>query len=598
MHTIDNSGAKRQVSSPKMPAGPGGIFRPRPATPGTPSPADDYLPLSSGSGSAPVLGASAPRSLPFPGGLPKADTRSAGGPVASLATGMTADDVAGERPQGRLGKQREIPPTPPSPDSPEDFKRKKWGQLHALKRRQWGYANWLEKHAPHHRHLEVLKNHVSFKCRCGATYGKDPGIGYLHGDLSWFGLMKCGSIWGCPICSPVLMKKHEEDLAIGLYNAVEMGWTLLFITHTIPHKRTDDMLELMRNMDTARKLYGKGGTMSRLMKQLGFKGNVIRLEPTFGNHGIHPHTHTILMFDRKLTNEETERLTSYLKDKWKKSCIEAGLVTKKNERTFDKYGFCADTTGDIEKLIRYMTKNEKEQSVSGLAKEMTNAADKKRGRGVEGDDEDGKAPWGRSQWEVMEGFIAGDKGDTDLWLTFLQAFHRKSAIRWSPGLKEILGVEGEGEEHGVKIDDDEKEYIIPVYQLVAKQYGKVVRHGLWRPIIDVIADKDFEALGRISERYQIDFASQRKGYPSFLTPETTQRIEAERERQRRQELRQICKARAAKILAEREAWKRARLAAEKARAVGLLTREEADRVAASRKAHNRAKEEARRLRRE
>ena len=245
-----------------------------------------------------------------------------------------------------------------------------------------------------------------------------------------------------------------------------------------------------------------------------------------------------------------------------------------------------------------MTKNEKEQSVAGLAKEMTNASDAKRGRGVEGDpDEDGKAPWGRSQWDVMQGFLDGDKQDTDLWLTFLKAFSRKSAIRWSPGLKEALGVEGEGEEHGVKIDEEEKEYIVPVYQLVSKQYGQVVRHGLWRPIIDIIAGKDFEALGRLSERYQIDFASQRKGYPSFLTQETTQRIEAEQERQRRQALRQLGRAKAAKVLAERAAKKQARLAAEKAHSVGLLSKDEADRVAASRKAHRRAKEEARRRRR-
>lgn len=601
----------RHAEGQSLPSRPtpalGGVFHKRPGVPNTgfdgeavlgcqpSSKQGDILP-SSGSGSPEDSAASAAHPLPFP-------------KIVTATPGPDPDFRARERPSGRLGKQSVIPPTPsplaaePSDSfSASDFKNKRWNEFHGLKKRQWSYMGWLKQNALAHQHLETLKTHVSFKCRCAPTWGKDPGIGFLHGDLSWFGLMKCGSVWGCPICGPVLMKKHEGELGIGLYNAVAMGWTLLFLTQTIPHKRTDDMLELLQNMDTARELYGKGGTLSRTMKQYGHRGNVIRLEPTFGDNGIHPHTHTVLMFDRELTNEEIERITSYLRDKWKSSCIEAGLVSKKNEKYFDEYGFHCDARVNIEKLIWYMTKMEKGESTSSLAKEMTNVADAKRGRGIDEDGagEDGKAPWGRSQWDVMRGFIAGDKQDTDLWLTFLKAFHRKSAIRWSPGLKKMLGVEGKEEDdaHGVKIDEEDKEHIVPVYQLPASQYGKVVHHGLWHSIIDIIDALEFEALERLSKRYQIDFVSQHKGYPSFISPETKQKIAEDRERQRKRAADERRRDETARLKAEREVKKQALLAAVLAYAVSLLSEDDLGRMKAAQRAHRRAKQDKRRKRRE
>lgn len=579
--------AKGQLLPQRPIPEPGGVFSRRPASLEAqhhPHLSFGGIPLSSGFfGSSEDSAASAAHPLPFPKRMPQAMPGVAGGifapaKIVTATTGPDPDSRAGERPAGRLGIPRDLPPT-------DSRKRKMWDLFHRIKKRSQSEFSRLKAQDPKHPWLKLL-NSSSFACRCGAGYrfdddgSKSVSIGYANGEISWLGTYKCGSPRFCPICGAAIALKNQEEIEKGLRKAISKGFSCLLLTYTIPHIKTQSALELVEKFTHAREIAGKGGDISRFKKTIGYVGNIVRQEETYGENGWHPHIHEIFIVDHFMSDGEIDKINAKMKQKWTDACNKVGLIPENRTKSFEEHGFDSqklhtpkqiadyiakigwrDTSAEFKDKAKTAVLQESGSRISGMAFEVA-AHNAKAPRGSEG----------RTPWEILEGFADGHPGDIKLWMEYLEAFFGKALVRWSPQLKALLGIRDEDDED--KVNADEEDSLVHIYKIDELQYTRgVVKNGLWLPILDAVDQKDFETLQYISDTFEIDFRRPAKAcgdYPEIFCSGSIERQKEEDAYQKRSNAAKRHREEMARAKALQEEKERARIKADREYRVSLL----------------------------
>lgn len=484
-----------------------------------------------------------------------------------------------------------------------EHKKGMWKRFGTNKKRNKKRWVVMKKQNPNSELLNIMR-HASFFCREGAAHrkgfdGSDVHIGHAEGELAWLGTYKCASPRFCPLCGAAIAEKNKNDIERGLAKAIQKGWSFIFLTFTIPHYKTQHPMDIVNGLENARRIYNHGNDFTKFAKEHGKEGTITRYEETYGKHGWHPHIHEIMLFDHILSIEEYNGVTSFLKDKWSRACYKAKLVKENRTKAFEKYGFSSDYTAVPEKIAGYISKMGSWSDTSdafkeNAKKEITECSKQQRKSfSYELSSTSSKSPIlaeGRTPWDIYAGSADGNEADFLLWLEYVQCFKDKKHLVWSRLLKAELGVKDIDEEEKVHADDEDSK--THIYSVNVEHYNKgVVANSLWMPILEVIENKDFEALQRISDEYAIDFRRPEKAfgdYPEILSIQNSehrrkearereemrrhnelcarrkeeQRISEEEERARRREI--------ARLKAEQDARERARLAMENEYNVSLL----------------------------
>ena len=409
-----------------------------------------------------------------------------------------------------LGKKRVVTPAASTTRVKDARERRIWRLFHNAKVRRWE----LVRNGNFSEFSDVLQNHSAFKCRTSAGFDATVGISVRRGRESqnssdranFAGALRCGSVWGCPLCARTILHKHAEKINIGIDFAGEQGMGMIFYTLTIPHAKSDNPAELMKKLTIAKTLFAKGGARTRLEKKFNKIGSITRLEITDGKNGIHPHFHTLVFFENELDELTAQKYIDFLAAAWLRACsdLRVGLVTDQNLNDFLRHGFHGEQIflKNADNITKYMTK-------MGFSKELTNATDTKKSKKS-----------GRSMWEVLQGFVKKDKADTRKWLEFLREFRRRPAVRWSAGLKKKLGVDDDDFDEPDLVNGDESDASERIYTIF--QYNLVVRNGLWFPILRGVETKNFQLLQNIANKYGVEFTSQKEGWPSITRHTHTQ----------------------------------------------------------------------------
>jgi hypothetical protein len=231
-----------------------------------------------------------------------------------------------------------------------------------------------------------------------------------EGTAHFSGVMSCGSVWLCPVCSAKIDARRAEEVAGVLKAHLAAGGAAYFGGLTMPHD-FGDRLEPMRRLNTeAYRRLLQGPVWLNLKKRLGIVGYIRSLEVLHGANGWHPHTHPLFLTDRLLTAEELAELQAYVFRVWRSAIVKAGY------RTPERVGFSLELVASPESIGAYMSK-------MGLALELTHGATK-----------DGGAL--RTPFNIAEDFLAtGDYADQVLWLEYEKAMHGARRLTWSKGLK-------------------------------------------------------------------------------------------------------------------------------------------------------------------
>ncbi|MHB1430310.1 MAG: protein rep [Rhodocyclaceae bacterium] len=240
------------------------------------------------------------------------------------------------------------------------------------------------------------------------------------GARAWYsGVMQCGNVWGCPICSERISRVRQDELARGLGLAIEAHYGIQMLTLTVGHG-VDDDLKTLRGRFSKAMTRMKGSRRYRaLLDRLGHIGEVRAFEVTHGRNGWHPHTHAIELFARPQTAAEQRRYRREVFVMWARACAKVGLPAPKY-RSKDGHYVGVDVQG-ARHAAKYVSK-------WGFAQELVGAKYKA-----------GKAS-GRTPWQLLSDATEGDVQAAVLWQEFVAAFKGVAQLYWSKGLRKRLGL--------------------------------------------------------------------------------------------------------------------------------------------------------------
>ncbi|MCZ0211397.1 hypothetical protein OZK63_39230 [Streptomyces sp. UMAF16] len=165
---------------------------------------------------------------------------------------------------------------------------------------------------------------------------------------SYCNLQTCASVWACPLCSAKISEHRRADLVKLVAAHRAAGGTVLLVTRTFPHYRTDRLPDLLAGLKVAEDKYRQGAPWQRLKKRFGIEGTVRAIECTYGSNGWHPHIHELVFIaPQSDTAARTgalggpqaqavpDDLRAALYTRWSSACLRAGLPLPSEEHGVD-----------------------------------------------------------------------------------------------------------------------------------------------------------------------------------------------------------------------------------------------------------------------
>ena len=233
------------------------------------------------------------------------------------------------------------------------------------------------------------------------------------------GIRRCGSPWSCLLCAPVVRERRAVEIDTGVAGHLELGGSALFVTFTLPHHRTDALVNRLLAVSQALNLTLKGTPWTKRRDRLGYVGAIRAVEITDGANGWHPHNHALLLFDRPLLDHEVGQLSAWLFARW------AGIVHRKGFGSINGHGLDVRPVTSAGDLSQYLCKID---GGWGVGLELARS-DVKRNSPIQ---------------HLRDFASTGDMASAARWLEYEHATFGKRAIRWSPGLRaRLLGDEDE-----------------------------------------------------------------------------------------------------------------------------------------------------------
>ncbi len=309
-----------------------------------------------------------------------------------------------------------------------------------------------ERYRMQRKTWELLPNRGRLTACCNAlnTGPGDKGYATIRkvteftGEYCTFqGVMRCGSLWTCPICAPIVAKRRAKEIAHAIDQAHQKGQKVLFVTFTFRHQRNETLQDNLKAMSTARAKFWAGNPATRLKTRFGIVGRITATEVTHGEeNGWHPHIHELIFVDQYA--DETE-LSNVFFDRWSAIATKCGLGTPIRERGVTVRHVC----DSVEAISKYAVFG------SELASTELTSAHTKQGR-----------KGGRTPWELLRDATNGDKRSAWLWKEFAEAFYGRATVYWSKGLKDLYSIEELSDEDHLNGEDQELEQ----HQEVIKLY--------------------------------------------------------------------------------------------------------------------------------
>lgn len=297
-----------------------------------------------------------------------------------------------------------------------------------------------------------------------------------HQKSFYGGLATCGSVWACPVCAAKIQERRRQELVkfIDYAYATEQRacfpaltdgsfvivpkdvYSPVMVTFTFPHYAFQTLKDLILRQRLAFTFLRKGNTWDLFRKRFGFKGLIRSLEVTNGNNGWHPHTHELWLV-RPMTSRDREDFVAFVKNRWRQSCIKAGLLDPElRSVSFDLHAI--DVRFNVSSG-EYLAKQDSSREW-GADHEIAKASSKKgRLSGV----------------HPHEFLIRNSPGDDRKYIEYATTMRdlRARQLYWSSGLKELVGLNDVTDEQIAQRKDERAD----VLGLITVQQWKIIRRA-------------------------------------------------------------------------------------------------------------------------
>jgi hypothetical protein len=257
-----------------------------------------------------------------------------------------------------------------------------------------------------------------------------------QGRSRYAGLATCGSVWSCPVCSVQIGVTRADETRRAIAWARTQGLHVVLLTTTVRHGRGDALLDLRRQLSLA---WRKLRQNRRYREGLGalVQHSVKATEVTYGDHGWHPHAHSLL-FVKASTAAGARAAVVRAAGLWVDAVTAAGGQSLEGPGwdvrliDCDDDGAIADYLAKWGHLPKDVTPADYslllERSARGAAAELA-FRDRKRG---------GK---GHSWMQLLEDAAAGDPIASTLFAEYEAAMSGVQALVFSDGLKAAAGID-------------------------------------------------------------------------------------------------------------------------------------------------------------
>lgn len=244
--------------------------------------------------------------------------------------------------------------------------------------------------------------------------------------VSLGGLVRCNSVWCCPVCSARIAAGRAAEIRQAIHGAKHEGLDVYMLTLTLRHGAGDDLRALLVRMSEALTSFWGHWSVKRVLSDWGRVGHIRATEATYGaGAGWHPHFHVLLFGPRGLDVSGVGReWAGYWVDALRRRGLDGTT-----ERALRLEGASA--------VKNYLTKMSAELALGNVTKSAR----------LEGH---------YSPFQVLGMSHYEDRYKT-LWRAYYWATKGRNALAWSRGLKARYGV---GEIPDSELSEIEGDYMI------------------------------------------------------------------------------------------------------------------------------------------
>lgn len=268
--------------------------------------------------------------------------------------------------------------------------------------------------------------------------------------VGYAGLQTCGSVWACPACSAKIQAQRRLELGLLMTIAASEGFTVVFTTYTLRHKKGQPLSTLWDGLTYAHRRVKQDKKVNKLRKAHGEIGSVKATEVTYGDNGWHPHIHSLRFFEGELTQADVDELRRNEFRAWKAAAKKKGLglptasafkmelLDLGDEHTAGQVGryLVKDLDEEAKETEQGQRVSDAGKKVSGITFEMQGGATKAARRTTS-----------FTPMELFQEFL--DTGNVE----YLERFNEyelaskgKRALVWSPKLKQRFHVQEKTDE--------------------------------------------------------------------------------------------------------------------------------------------------------
>lgn len=293
--------------------------------------------------------------------------------------------------------------------------------------------------------IEARERGVTIYRRPDRAYGRVGGI------------CVCGQSVVCPVCAPRIAAFRAAEIESAFSRAREAGFEARLDTYTMPHHLGTSLGEEIDVFGNAWRAF-TGGRIANQFRS-GYLGNHTAREITWGDlNGWHYHHHQ-LRYVHPGTHEP-----DLLRASWLSSLQRVGRLTEAAEI----HAFDSEIVQD-ENGAAYTAKLSSCVDAQALACGLELAASSLKGRNIV---------------RLLGDYARGDEHAGKVWLHGVREVctRKVSSVRWSPGLREKMGLSQEKSDEQIAQEKSERTDVL-LGELTAQQWRSVLRHRGEFPLV-------------------------------------------------------------------------------------------------------------------
>lgn len=296
------------------------------------------------------------------------------------------------------------------------------------------------------------------------------------GRAHYSGAARCGRVWLCPCCAQVIRRERGEEIAEALRRHLSAGGGVLFVTTTVRHGLRDALADTNDVLSGAWARCNRSRAFRSFKAELGMVGYVTALEVTYGRCGWHSHQHRLVLTEAPIADEDVPAVKARFFSFWRDAVEAVGGTCE-----FDAFDL-RKVSGGTSELGRYVTKLA--DGVDGLGREITL-----------GDLKSGRVAGSVTPFQMLDD---SSPASLALWQEYVQAMRGRSAIRWSRGLRDRLGLGKERTDEQVAQDADSVGEVSMVIDADVFAERVARKPQVMAGILEAVERHDLEAAARLA----------------------------------------------------------------------------------------------------